>query len=74
MLLPNVKALRCTLKHNSVFEAPIVLEWEKSVRAAGNELPIRIGIPGPATIDPLDSHKFRELVLQCDLFQNKHAM
>jgi methylenetetrahydrofolate reductase (NADPH) len=35
------------------FEAPIVLEWEKRVRAAGNELPIRIGIPGPATIKTL---------------------
>ncbi len=35
------------------FEAPIVLEWEKTVRAAGNELPIRIGIPGPATIKTL---------------------
>ena len=35
------------------FEAPIVLEWEKTVRAAGNELPIRIGIPGPATVKTL---------------------
>jgi methylenetetrahydrofolate reductase (NADPH) len=35
------------------FEAPIVLDWEKRVRAAGNELPIRIGIPGPATIKTL---------------------
>jgi methylenetetrahydrofolate reductase (NADPH) len=35
------------------FEAPIVLDWEKTVRAAGNELPIRIGIPGPATIKTL---------------------
>ena len=30
-----------------------MLEWEKTVRAAGNELPIRIGIPGPATIKTL---------------------
>ncbi len=35
------------------FEAPIVLAWEKIVREAGNELPIRIGIPGPATIKTL---------------------
>ena len=35
------------------FEAEIVLEWERDVRAAGNALPIRIGIPGPATIKTL---------------------
>jgi methylenetetrahydrofolate reductase (NADPH) len=35
------------------FEADIVLDWEKRVRAAGNQLPIRIGIPGPATIKTL---------------------
>lgn len=35
------------------FEADIVLAWEKSVREAGNTLPIRIGIPGPATIKTL---------------------
>ena len=35
------------------FEASLVLEWEKTVREAGNELPIRIGIPGPATIKTL---------------------
>jgi len=35
------------------FEADIVLDWEKWVRAAGNRLPIRIGIPGPATIKTL---------------------
>ncbi|MGB2492588.1 MAG: methylenetetrahydrofolate reductase [Candidatus Puniceispirillum sp.] len=35
------------------FEADIVLEWEKSIRAAGNNLPIRVGIPGPATIKTL---------------------
>ena len=35
------------------FEADIVLAWERDVRAAGNKLPIRIGIPGPATIKTL---------------------
>ena len=35
------------------FEANIVLDWERQVRAAGNRLPIRIGIPGPATIKTL---------------------
>ena len=35
------------------FEAEAVLAWEREIRAAGNELPIRIGIPGPATIKTL---------------------
>ena len=35
------------------FEADIVLDWERQARAAGNRLPIRIGIPGPATIKTL---------------------
>ena len=35
------------------FEADIVLNWERRVREAGNRLPIRIGIPGPATIKTL---------------------
>ena len=30
-----------------------MLAWERNVRAAGNLLPIRIGIPGPATIKTL---------------------
>ena len=35
------------------FEADQVLAWERDIRAAGNALPIRIGIPGPATIKTL---------------------
>ena len=35
------------------FEAEQVLQWERDIRAAGNQLPIRIGIPGPATIKTL---------------------
>ena len=35
------------------FEADIVLDWERRAREAGNRLPIRIGIPGPATIKTL---------------------
>ena len=35
------------------FEADMVLKWEKRVREDGNQLPIRIGIPGPATIKTL---------------------
>tara|TARA_B100000029_G_scaffold511015_1_gene603915 strand:- start:459 stop:1385 length:927 start_codon:yes stop_codon:yes gene_type:complete len=39
-----------------VFEADPVIEWEKRVRAEGNSLPIRIGIPGIATIKTLLNH------------------
>ena len=35
------------------FEAEMVLAWEKKAREDGNQLPIRIGIPGPATIKTL---------------------
>ena len=35
------------------FDAAVVLDWERRVRREGNELPIRIGIPGPATIKTL---------------------
>ena len=35
------------------FDAEAVLAWEQRIRNAGNSLPIRIGIPGPATIKTL---------------------
>ncbi len=35
------------------FDAKAVLDWERAIRQAGNTLPIRIGIPGPATIKTL---------------------
>jgi len=35
------------------FDARAVLAWEKQIRLAGNRLPIRVGIPGPATIKTL---------------------
>jgi methylenetetrahydrofolate reductase (NADPH) len=35
------------------FDAAAVVRWENMIREAGNELPIRIGIPGPATIKTL---------------------
>ena len=38
------------------FEADPIIEWERSVREAGNELPIHIGIPGLATIKTLIRH------------------
>ena len=51
--LAKREGLEMYIETQFCFEAPIVLGWEKSVRAAGNELPIRIGIPGPATIKTL---------------------
>ena len=35
------------------FEAAPVVAWERRIRASGNDLPIRVGIPGPATIKTL---------------------
>ena len=45
--------LKMYIETQFCFEADIVLAWERDVRAAGNALPIRIGIPGPATIKTL---------------------
>lgn len=52
-VLAKREGLEMYIETQFCFEAPIVLEWEKTVRAAGNELPIHIGIPGPATIKTL---------------------
>ena len=38
------------------FEAGPVIEWDKRIRAAGNRLPITIGIPGLATLKTLLAH------------------
>lgn len=35
------------------FEADVVLAWEQRIRDAGNQLPIHIGVPGPATLKTL---------------------
>jgi methylenetetrahydrofolate reductase (NADPH) len=35
------------------FEAGPIIAWDKAIRAAGNRLPIRIGIPGIATLKTL---------------------
>ena len=51
--LAKREGLEMYIETQFCFEAQIVFEWEKTVRAAGNELPIRIGIPGPATIKTL---------------------
>ena len=39
-----------------VFESDPVVDWENQVRMEGNSLPIRIGIPGIATIKTLLNH------------------
>jgi len=36
-----------------LFEAKPVLNWEKSIRSQGMKIPVRIGVPGPATIKTL---------------------
>ncbi|CAI8255281.1 MAG: Uncharacterised protein [SAR116 cluster bacterium] len=51
--LAKAEGLNLYIETQFCFAADIVLEWEKRVRAAGNALPIRIGIPGPATIKTL---------------------
>ena len=51
--LAKAEGLNLYIETQFCFEADIVLEWEKRVREAGNALPIRIGIPGPATIKTL---------------------
>ena len=39
-----------------VFEASPVIDWERKIRMEGNNLPIRIGVPGLATIKTLLNH------------------
>ena len=51
--LARAEGLDLYIETQFCFEADIVLDWERRVRAAGNALPIRIGIPGPATIKTL---------------------
>ncbi len=38
------------------FEAAPIIAWDKAIRAAGNQLPIHIGVPGLATIKTLINH------------------
>jgi methylenetetrahydrofolate reductase (NADPH) len=38
------------------FEAAPVIEWDRRIRAAGNVLPIHIGVPGLASIKALIAH------------------
>jgi len=36
-----------------MFEAEPLIAWERMIRAAGSDLPIHVGVPGPATIKSL---------------------
>lgn len=38
------------------FEAAPIIAWDRAIRAAGNRLPIHIGIPGLATLKTLINH------------------
>ncbi|MBM3952961.1 MAG: metFprotein [Rhodospirillales bacterium] len=38
------------------FEAAPIIAWDRKIRAAGNRLPIRIGVPGLATIKTLAAY------------------
>ncbi len=38
------------------FEAAPIIAWDRAIRAAGNKLPIHIGIPGLATLKTLINH------------------
>lgn len=39
-----------------VFDAAPIVAWDKAIRAAGNDLPVRIGLPGLATLKTLIGH------------------
>ena len=51
--LARTEGLNMYMETQFCFDAQVVLDWEKAIRDAGNSLPIRIGIPGPATIKTL---------------------
>ena len=72
-LIAKRDGLEMYIETQFCFEADTVLNWEKRVRGAGNELPIRIGIPGPATIKTL--FKFAQIsgIGPSMRFVSKHA-
>jgi len=51
--LARAEGLNLYMETQFCFDAKAVLDWERAIRDAGNALPIRIGIPGPATIKTL---------------------
>lgn len=46
----------CYITTQFCFEIAPILQWEKTIRDAGNQLPIHIGVPGLATIKTLFKH------------------
>ena len=38
------------------FEAAPIIAWDQALTAAGNRLPIRVGVPGPASLKALINH------------------
>jgi methylenetetrahydrofolate reductase (NADH) len=57
-----------------LFEAGPVTEWAKSLRAAGIDLPIHVGVPGPATIKTLVRYAAMCGVGQSARFIRKQAL
>ena len=51
--LARKEGLSLYMETQFCFDADAVLAWERGIRKAGSLLPIRIGIPGPATIKTL---------------------
>ena len=51
--LARKEGLSLYMETQFCFDADAVLAWERGIRQAGSLLPIRIGIPGPATIKTL---------------------
>ena len=51
--LARKEGLSLYMETQFCFDADAVLAWERRIRLAGSQLPIRIGIPGPATIKTL---------------------
>ncbi len=47
---------KCYLVTQFFFEAAPIIAWDKALQAAGNRLPIHIGLPGLATLKSLISH------------------
>lgn len=48
--------INCYLVTQFCFEAEPIIAWDKALRAAGNQLPIHIGIPGLASLKSLIAH------------------
>lgn len=57
-----------------LFEAGPVAEWAKALRTAGIDLPIHVGVPGPATIKTLVKYAAMCGVGQSARFIRKQAM